>query len=136
MLSCSPTPPVSHCPNPEDLSSNPLPPGNSRGTLGKCKKLQQIICLKPLYGELPKICDWIRKYVQIYHNFITFLNCLNFFFFFFTFFFFFFFTFFLLFLCDFFDFFLKLVFNFFTCFTFLTFFKLLLYFILLFLYFF
>ena len=47
----------------------PLPPGNSRGTLGKCKKCQQIICLKPLYGELPKICDWIRKYVQIYHNF-------------------------------------------------------------------
>ena len=33
------------------------------------KKSQQIFFLKPLFGALPKIGDWIWKYEQIRHGF-------------------------------------------------------------------
>ena len=36
---------------------------------GSDKKCQKIIFFKPFFGALPKIFDWIRKYVQIRHVF-------------------------------------------------------------------
>ena len=33
------------------------------------KKCQKKMFFKPLFGALPKIGDWIRKYVQIHYGF-------------------------------------------------------------------
>ena len=36
----------------------------------KCgSKMQKNIFFKPIFGALPKIIDWIQKYVQIRHDF-------------------------------------------------------------------
>ena len=50
----------------EKVLMDPIRPNVSKNVVKKCKKN---IFFKPLFGTLPKIGDWIRKYVQIRHGF-------------------------------------------------------------------
>ena len=49
----------------EKVSTDPIRPNVSKNVVKKCKQ----IINKKLFGALPKIGDWILKYVQIRHGF-------------------------------------------------------------------
>ena len=50
----------------EKVLMDPIRPNMSKNVVKKCK---QIFFFKPFSGALPKIGDWIQKYVPIRHGF-------------------------------------------------------------------
>ena len=50
----------------KNVLMDPIRPNMSKNVVKECKNNN---FLKPLFGALPKMRDWIQKYVQICHGF-------------------------------------------------------------------